>query len=277
MIIIIISCPWTSVAVLTMESSSFDLDSILRLFFRLPSLLDLFGFSLVAGFLASSSPLSSSSSPLSLSLALCMMPCNMFAFTSSMTRPALLCTENCFFRLIETFNRTVHSAGQRAVAAFSNFSGVTWSLCTCLLHGFGCFCDGFRDHGLAAIFLQLAYLHSSQARPLVRVCTILLCLSTFCLITMSFVFTSDNGPGGALATWETDWLSSTFSASVLEISSVLLATVWAGSHMWTGLTVARDMQLGSCCQREMFWCGSQLWIVHWLSRLVRTSRLNFLL
>ena len=122
--IIIIFCPWTSVAVLTMDSSSFNLDSNLRLFFRLSlSLLDLFGLSLVAVFLASSSSLSSSSS------------CNMFAFT----------------------------AGQRAVAAFADFSGITLSLCTCLLHSFGCSCDGFRDHGLAAIFLQLAYLLSSLA------------------------------------------------------------------------------------------------------------------
>ena len=54
-------------------------------------------------------------------------------------------------------------------------------------------------------------------------------------------------------------------------------TCWAGSCMWTGLTVARDLQPGSCCQREMLWCGSQLWIVYW-SRLVlcRTLRLNFL-
>ena len=44
-IIIIISCPWTSVAVVTTESSSFNLDSNLRLFFRLSlSLLDLFLF-----------------------------------------------------------------------------------------------------------------------------------------------------------------------------------------------------------------------------------------
>ena len=92
------------------------------------------------------------------------------------------------------------------------------------------------------------------------------------------------------ATSETDWLSSTFCASVVEISSVLLATVcvqtrivhetcWAGSHMWTGLIAVRDLQLGSCCQREMLWCGSPLWIVHWWSRpvLSRASRLNFLL
>ena len=130
-------------------------------------------------------------------------------------------------------------------------------------------------------------------------------LSTFCLITMSFVFTSDKRSwrrarllcgflvcvfGILHATSETDWLSSTFSVSVVEISSVLLATVrshtrivhetcLAGSHMWTGLAAARDLQLDSCCQREMLWCGSQLWIVHWLSRAVlcRASRLNFLL
>ena len=89
---------------------------------------------------------------------------------------------------------------------------------------------------------------------------------------------------------ETCWVSSTFSSSVVEISSVLLVTVcsrtrivhetcWAGPHMWTGLTVVRDLQLGSCCQRDMLWCGSQLWIVHWLSPLVFciTSRLQFLL
>ena len=40
--------------------------------------------------------LSSSSSSLSLSLALCITPCNMSAFTSSMTGPSLLCTENRF-------------------------------------------------------------------------------------------------------------------------------------------------------------------------------------
>ena len=95
--VIIIFCPWTSVAVLTMENSSFNLDSNLRLFFRLSlSVLDLLFLPRVAGYLATSSSLSSSSSWLSLSLALCMMPCNMFAFTSSMTRPPLRCTENCF-------------------------------------------------------------------------------------------------------------------------------------------------------------------------------------
>ena len=87
--------------------------------------------------------LSSSSSSLSLSLALCIMPCNMSAFTSSMTGPSLLCTENRFGRLLELFNRTVHSDGQRVVAAFADFIGFTLSLCTCLLHSFGCFCDGF--------------------------------------------------------------------------------------------------------------------------------------
>ena len=48
--------------------------------------------------------------------------------------------------------------------------------------------------------------------------------------------------------------------------------------MWTGLTAVRDPQLGSCLQREMLWCASHQWIVHWLSQLVlcRTSRLNFL-
>ena len=56
LMIIIISCSWTSVAVLTMESSSFNLDSNIRLFFRLSlSLLDLFRLSRVADFLASSS------------------------------------------------------------------------------------------------------------------------------------------------------------------------------------------------------------------------------
>ena len=34
-------------------------------------------------------------------LVLCMMPCNMFAFTSSTTRPPLRKTENCFDRLLE--------------------------------------------------------------------------------------------------------------------------------------------------------------------------------
>ena len=55
---IIIFCLWTSVAVLK-ESSSFNLDSNLRLFFRLSlSLLDLFCLSRVTGFLALSSSLS---------------------------------------------------------------------------------------------------------------------------------------------------------------------------------------------------------------------------
>ena len=138
-----------------------------------------------------------------------------------------------------------------------------------------------------AIFLQLAYLLPSLASKIVLRLSqshlspihLALFLSTFCLITMSFVFTSDNCPVCLFATAETDWLSSTFSASVVEISSVLLATVcsqtrivheicWAGSHMSTGLTAVRDLQLGGCCQREMLWCGSPHWIVHWFSRHV---------
>ena len=78
---------------------------------------------------------------------------------------------------------------------------------------------------------------------------------------MSFVFTSDNGSDGLLvcvfrifnAASETDWLSSTFSASIVEISSVLLAAVcyqthsvhetcWAGLHLWTGLNAVRDLR-----------------------------------
>ena len=82
-----------------------------------------------------------------------------------------------------------------------------------LFHSFGSFFDGFRDHGLAAILLQLAYLVSSLAGRIVlrlshshlNLIHLALFLTTFCLISMSFVFTSDNCPGSALATCAAFW------------------------------------------------------------------------
>ena len=106
---------------------------------------------------------------------------------------------------------------------------------------------------------------------------------------MSFVFTSDNGLGGALATCAALWSvcsqlrkmigcrprspprllkSRPYCLPLFAQTRIVRETRWAGSHLWTGLTAVRDLQLGSCYQREMLWCGSELWIVHWLSRLV---------
>ena len=47
---------------------------------------------------------------------------------------------------------------------------------------------------------------------------------------------------------------------------------------WSDCCSRLALQPSSCCQREMLWCGSQLWIVYWVSRLVlcRTLQLNFL-
>ena len=96
------------------------------------------------------------------------------------------------------------------------------------------------------------------------------------------------------ATSETDWPSSTFITFFVEVLSILFATVCfqtrvvhktcsAGSQLQTGLFVARDLQLGGCCQRSdccVVRCSdSPLWLLRCLSRLVRhfISRLNFLL
>ena len=121
-------------------------------------------------------------------------------------------------------------------------------------------------HGVAAIFLQLAYLSLLASKVVLRLnhshsnlLHLALFLSTVCLSTMRFVFKSDRGPGGALARLcgflvcvfgfldailKNDWLSSTSSASVVEISSVLLvidcshtriATRHAGLDLTCGL------------------------------------------
>ena len=105
------------------------------------------------------------------------------------------------------FCRTVLSSKALVTTNTTSFSAFSFRI--------GCF-----------LVLQLNWSH-------VKLLHVALSLSTFCLITMSFVVTTSNGQlahhlcgflicafGISYATSETDWLASTFSASV-----VLLITV----------------------------------------------------
>ena len=147
-----------------------------------------------------------------------MTPCNMFAFT-------LRCTENCFgwlLGLVQSDCSFGWTACRRCLRGLRRKNSEPPH--TCLLHGFGCLCDGIRDHGLAAIFLQRACLLSSLAGKIAlrmnhscpNLIHLALFLSTFFLITMSSVFTSDNGPGGDLATCAAFWSVSSESSTQLR-------------------------------------------------------------
>ena len=155
---------------------------------------------------------------------------------------------------------------------------------------------GFRDHGLAAIFLLLACLLSSLAGRVVlrlnrsypSLIHLALFLSTCCLISMSFVFTSENGPGSALTTCGAFWsvcsessrkmigcrprspprmLKSRPSCLPLISNTDCHETSCAGSHMWNGVTAARDQYCslftGShhLSSVELLGCDSGVWLL----------------
>ena len=168
-------CLGTSLSPWTVKFTCFMIIIIISL-----SLLDLFCLSLVEGFLASSSSFSSSSSSLSLSLALLHDALQHVRFHSAVHSELLRLTSRivqsgCSFGWIAC-RRNLR--GRRRKNSEPPHAG--------LLHSFGCLCNG-------RIVLRLNHSCPSLIH-------LALFLSTFCLISMRFVFTSDDGPGGALAT-----------------------------------------------------------------------------
>ena len=100
------------------------------------------------------------------------------------------------------------------VSVYCDFASVNFSnLLNRTAHSTGAFSTALVASEMAfaiTVFLQLAYLLAG--RIVLRVnhsypslMHLALFLSTFCLISMSFVFTSDNSPGGAIANCAAFW------------------------------------------------------------------------
>ena len=148
------------------------------------------------------------------------MPCNMFAKLCGVLRIARLTSRivlsDCSFGWI---------ACRHCLRGLRRYNSEPPH--TCLLHGLGCRCDGLRDHGLAAMFLQLARRLSSLAGRIV----LRLNHSYPLCFSVSFVY-SDNGPAGALATCAAFWSVCVCSeATVRSQTRIVHETCWAGSHL----------------------------------------------